>query len=130
MKLKIPMRSIININEGLTTLKNRKPNISTSYKIAKNLHSVTEALNIYQTVEQDILSEHIDEEATNKLTQEERGNGRVIVKDARNYNIKINELDNTKHELDIEPITLEELEDNFGDMTPDTLFKLMPIIKE
>lgn len=129
MKLELALRDVINLNDGLTSLKDRKPSIAMSYKIAKNLYYVTEALNIYKTVEQDIIAEHIDEEATNKLSSKEREEGRIIIKDSRGYNSKMRELNSANHDIEIDFLTLEELEENFGDLTPDTLFKLMPIIK-
>lgn len=126
---KLKMTTILDMYQGLETLKDREPTITLGYKIAKNLYKTKEAIDIYRTVEKTIINQYIDREETEKLDDKQREQGSIIVKDPISYETKINELNNTEHEISLESITLEELENNFGNITPDILCKLMPIIE-
>ena len=115
--------------EGYEVLKSKSLPIKISYTLARASKKVKEDVDFFTGKFQEIINEYAEKDENGNFVYTE-GNQFIKVIDGKEdeCQAKIAELESLETELDIEPISIDDLGDI--EIDPDTLRKIMPLIKE
>ena len=105
--MKLKNKDILKFVNGCTALREKKLPVRLGYAIKKNLGSVSDAANAYNTEHSALISRHTEkDDKGNPLIEE----GRYQIKDKESFEKDLNELLEIETEVNIHQVTLEEIE--------------------
>lgn len=105
--MKLKNKDILKFVNGCTALREKKLPVRLGYAIKKNLGSVSDAANAYNTEHGALISRYAEKDDNGNLLIEE---GRYQIKDKENFEKDLNELLEIETEVNIHQVTLEEIE--------------------
>lgn len=105
--MKLKNKDILKFVNGCTALREKKLPVRLGYAIKKNLGSVSDAANAYNTERCALISRYAEKDNNGHSLIEE---GRYRIKDKENFEKDLNELLEIETEVNIHQVTLEEIE--------------------
>ena len=105
--MKLKNKDILKFVNGCTALREKKLPVRLGYAIKKNLGSVSDAANAYNTERSTLISRYAEKDNNAHPQIEE---GRYRIKDKENFEKDLNELLEIETEVNIHQVTLEEIE--------------------
>lgn len=105
--MKLKNKDILKFVNGCTALREKKLPVRLGYAIKKNLGSVSDTANAYNTERSTLISRYAEKDNNGYPLIEE---GRYRIKDKENFEKDLNELLEIETEVNIHQVTLEEIE--------------------
>ena len=107
----LKMSNIIALKGVCENLKSQKTSVKTAYKISKILNAVEKEFEFYQTKFVEIINEYAEKDESGQPIMTDGGNGiKINPEKITEAQAKMVELETIETELNITPLSLDELE--------------------
>ena len=124
--IKIKVQELVNSTAALQKLSNMSLKAKLAWQVARLLKAADAEIQVFNETRMNLLKKYGEKDENDKLITDEKGNCKIVTGETEAFSNELNELLNTKIEINSNPLKFSEIENI--DFTPAEISQLESFI--